>query len=397
MNRQDWQDAFGEVPEDFHRQLCTTLDGLEEKEMKKRYKFSTMLVAALAAVVLMTGAAVAATQLGILDHLVKYPDPIEPLPGAEALVATDVGTTENELVKLTVQEAVYDGQGVMFEVRLQPKDPQDVLFDESLDDYDPDEYIIEKRPIRVPEGGMTGYFLEDGTWVEYETYEQDGVRYYKDGYIENVLGRKDGKRMVRYDLEFGIDGKELVESMPAAEWDAEAQPDGGVVVWMYANAGEPMPGREIEVRLWGETWVDEGEAVPLDEVAFKLAAGKDERRVKLEPVGDGNGERCRIIGGEILFTKIRGYMTVDYLYEPAEGETMGVVLDVLDADGNPIATGSGWEEYPETVDGMERCRAHWQIQSFDALPEVLHLQVRAIGETAPDTVLGEIACRLVEE
>ena len=36
MKRTDWQNAFGEVDEDFHLRLRSTLDGLEERDMKKR-------------------------------------------------------------------------------------------------------------------------------------------------------------------------------------------------------------------------------------------------------------------------------------------------------------------------------------------------------------------------
>ena len=38
MKRRDFQRAFGDAPEDFRLRLRQTLDGLEEKEMKKRYK-----------------------------------------------------------------------------------------------------------------------------------------------------------------------------------------------------------------------------------------------------------------------------------------------------------------------------------------------------------------------
>ena len=47
MNRRDFQRAFGDVPEDFHLRLQETLDGLEEKNMKKKYKLSTVLIAAV--------------------------------------------------------------------------------------------------------------------------------------------------------------------------------------------------------------------------------------------------------------------------------------------------------------------------------------------------------------
>ena len=38
MKRSDWQNAFGETPDYFRRQLTSTLNGLEAGKMKKRYK-----------------------------------------------------------------------------------------------------------------------------------------------------------------------------------------------------------------------------------------------------------------------------------------------------------------------------------------------------------------------
>lgn len=391
MNRQDWQSAFGDVPEDFHRRLCAALDGLEDGKMKKRFKFSTMLAAALIAALLITGAAVAATRLGILDHMNRYENAIVPLDGAEALVATDMGSAENEYATLTVEEALYDGQGVMLQLRIAPKDPEhDAIFS----DDDREAYDFDEHPVPVAQNDSLGWYRDDGTWDEVETYEADGVRYYTDMYVEEVLGRKDGRRIIYSDFDFDIDGGEYSELMPSSSWDEETQPDGSVRIWMEADAEVPLPNRQIAMKVIGRTWTDAEALVPFDDIEFTLAADEDERRALLEPVGDGKGERCQVTGGEVLFTKIRGYVTVDYLVEPIEGEDRDTTISIVDADGQPIATGGGWQDNPEIVDGVQHCRAHWQIQSYDALPETIWFEVRA--DDAPEVSLGRIECRVEE-
>ena len=123
MNRKDMQRAFGNADDAFRLRLRQTLDGLEEKEMKKKYRLSTVLIAAVILVAVLAGAGIAASRLGIFDFL-DTANPIVPLPGAEEMVATNLGTSENEYAVLSVEEAVFDGQGVMVKCRLTPKDAE---------------------------------------------------------------------------------------------------------------------------------------------------------------------------------------------------------------------------------------------------------------------------------
>ena len=55
MNQKDFQNIFGDAPEDFRLRLRETLDGLEEKNMKKRYKVSTVLIAAVILILALAG------------------------------------------------------------------------------------------------------------------------------------------------------------------------------------------------------------------------------------------------------------------------------------------------------------------------------------------------------
>ena len=50
MKKGQWSDIYGETPISFQMKVEDALDRLEEAEMKKKYKFSMVLVAAVLAV-----------------------------------------------------------------------------------------------------------------------------------------------------------------------------------------------------------------------------------------------------------------------------------------------------------------------------------------------------------
>ena len=60
MKQSDWQNAFGPAPESFRECVDQTLNRLEDKEMRKRTKFTTALVAAALITALLASAAIAA-------------------------------------------------------------------------------------------------------------------------------------------------------------------------------------------------------------------------------------------------------------------------------------------------------------------------------------------------
>ena len=69
MNRKDWQKAFGPTPDAFRVRVDETLERLEERDMRKRTKFATALIAAVLTVTLLAGAAFAAAKLDIWEAL----------------------------------------------------------------------------------------------------------------------------------------------------------------------------------------------------------------------------------------------------------------------------------------------------------------------------------------
>ena len=105
-------DAFGTAPDAFRTQVNQMIDRLEDEPMKKRYKLTTILAAALIAALLGT-AAVAAYQ-GRLAEMFKSPEDglanEAVVPGIQEMHETYEGSA----VRCTVQEALYDGEGRTF-------------------------------------------------------------------------------------------------------------------------------------------------------------------------------------------------------------------------------------------------------------------------------------------
>lgn len=119
MNRHDWQQVYGNAPDSFRFDLIESLNSLEEEQsMKKRYKISTILLAAAIAVMILSGAAFAATQIRSFDFL-----QITPLEGGEALVSTNIATVGDEYIRLDVEEAIFDGEGLIVQFRITPQQP----------------------------------------------------------------------------------------------------------------------------------------------------------------------------------------------------------------------------------------------------------------------------------
>ena len=131
----------------FLEQRVLAGEGKEKRKMRKKRRIVLALALALA---LLSVTAFAASKLDLFRFMEKVRDPIEPLDGAEALVSTDLGSAENELVTLRVEEAVYDGQGVMVLARLAPKDPEQYALHNSFFlDAPEEEYLVEYMPAEV--------------------------------------------------------------------------------------------------------------------------------------------------------------------------------------------------------------------------------------------------------
>lgn len=364
MKQNDWQKLFGEADEDFHLRLLETLNGLEDKKMKKRYKYTTVLIAAVLMVALLAGTAVAARELGLFDFL-NTANPIVPLEGAETMVRTHLGSTENELVKLDIEEAVYDGQGALIQLRYTPKDTENYALLHGAMDWINDDYIY-----------------------EHEEYE-DGSGMYA------LVGRKDGRQILHVGESISLsaaDGGEI----EIDTWDGWEEADGSVVIQGSGFAENTLAGQvtlTIEARSFTES-AEERQAYPLDALSVEMVLAEDARQVQLIPAGETKLERFEFLSGSIALTRVRGYMNIDYAYQPVEDEPMGVTIKLYDGDGNEINVGSGGAEVKDMRDGWEITREYAEMQSYEELPETVFVEAKVIGEAR---TLGRIECRVVEE
>ena len=392
----------------------------EEESMKKRYKFSTVLVAACLLVAVLAGTAFAAGMLGIFDYFKGPANPIIPLEGAEGMVATNLGVSENEFATLTVEEAVFDGQGVLVQCRLTPKDTEKyAMFNAFMQGAPEDIYITESFPAEFGEGSneihsedgvisitnMPGkqQLLVNGEPVEIPTdreaalekglpvYLNNGTLCYTELNDFRVLGRRDGRETIGYWVDVTVGDNLIIPNIS----DAQEQEDGSIVWWQSGIADEVLDVDSIEIHVSAQLYEGDetGDAKPaVNEVSFTLPKSEDERLYSVVPVSDGKGERFEILSGSIAFTKVRGYFNVNYTYEQAEtGEDMGITFHVYDAEGKEITTGSGNASVEPDENGVRWCSM--EMQSFDEIPESVWLEAKVIGW---DKTLGRVECRLVE-
>lgn len=423
MKRTDWQHAFGEVDEDFHLRLRSTLNGLEEKDMKKRRNLTVTLLAAALIVALLAGAGIAASRLGVF-HMLDSADPIVPLEGAQELVGTNLGSVENDLVKLTVEEAVFDGQGALVQLRIAPKEAERyVLFDSMLQDAPEELFETERVPVELAKGeqefevdgkmirivnGKDVRLLVDGAEAAIPAsaeealaqnlpiYTMDGKVYYADMEEYRVLGSRDGREILHYWPLIRVEGESQDAEALGLEnffdtMDAESQADGSVIVWASGYAEEALDLDALTISCGAKVYPGD-QTVELDALTLNLPRSEEERRVRIEPVGDGTGERFKLLSGSIVFTKVRAYLQLDYSYRQAEtGEEMGIDFRIYDADGERITTGSGG--CTADADGST-FHMVCEMQSFSVVPKTIWLEAKVIGE---DKTLGRVECRLIEE
>ena len=395
----------------FLEQRVLAGEGKEKETMRKKRRIVLALALAL---VLLSVTAFAASKLDLFRFMEKVRDPIEPLDGAEALVSTDLGSAENELVTLRVEEAVYDGQGVMVLARLAPKDPEQYALHNSFFlDAPEEEYLVEYMPAEVPEGvypyangtmeirnGPDERALYvDGAPVELptdrETADAAGLPVYLDGdamYFTHQeseqITRLDGKQMIFFEVVMAPASEGAEGLANGMSGNAEAQPDGSVLLWFDAFSDAPLP-ETVEMKLNVSVFLD-GEPFPLEDIAFSLDRAEPERTAAFAPEGDGAiGERVRIRAVNMTVTKVRGYLTIDYEYQAAEGEPMGISFRLYDGEGNEIHTGSGGGMF-DAETGIYR--EQQEMQSFDEIPTSLILEAKAIG----GEVLGRCTVALQE-
>lgn len=276
-----------------------------------------------------------------------------------------------------------------------------------------EEYLVEYMPAEVPEGvypyangtmeirnGPDERALYvDGEPVELptdrETADAAGLPVYLDGdamYFTHQeseqITRLDGKQMIFFEAVMAPASEGAEGLSNGMSGNAEAQPDGSVLLWFDAFSDAPLP-ETVEMKLNVSAFLD-GEPFPLEDIAFSLDRAEPERTAAFAPEGDGAiGERVRIRAVNMTVTKVRGYLTIDYEYQAAEEEPMGISFRLYDGEGNEIHTGSGGGMF-DAETGIYR--EQQEMQSFDEIPTSLILEAKAIG----GEVLGRCTVALQE-
>lgn len=359
MNRKRWQRAYGDAPRDFHRRLADTLAGLEEHKSqppaqppKGRVRRGLVLLAAV--LTLLAGGALAANHLEIFHILTYSSAPILPLEGAEDMAVTGLGAVENHLVRVSVEEAVFDGQMVLLRLQFVPQDSEHyALFDDFLQDTIEEDYILER--VRTNSGVVK----------------------------LRVLGRKDGKQILGYNVTVEPVGQRWAQDGGISIIVQERE-DGSIDYWIQGYASIPPEAQALDLEI--VPWVSlNGTWIQLDPMVIQVPRAGEIKHAKLTPISQPL-ERFSIIAAGIDYTPVAGILTVAYDYQPLPtGEELGISLRLYDENGNEVNTGSGGIR---RMDGIE----YWQleVQSLDPLPDSLWIEAQVIGGPP----LGRIQCQV---
>ena len=346
-----------EPPEGYEAHIERKLDSLmkEDMIMKRRYKVSTMLLAAALVTLALAGAALAARELKLFS---APHGALVSSDGTEDRVVTGLGSAENELVRVTVEEALYDGKTIAALISIVPQNPEG--------------------------DAMLGYadsWTDSNDVYDLDILEADGV-----GTQYRLLGRKDGKRIITFGSNLLVNG-DVVEEMAA---DVLGDGKGGEQIWLRYGLEElgDNPVIHCELRALTGVFGDDGNRQTLS-VSFDLSRVADERTFEIVPIGDGTGERFEILRGYITFAKAMTYMTLDYSYTQGPGEEMGIDFRLFDADENLIDADNGF--FDEL--GGNDWRLIDELEAVENIPETIILEAKVIGE---DRTLGRVECQLVE-
>ena len=369
MKKGIWRGIYGIAPDSFHNRLMDALEQTEEKEMKKGYRLSTVLIAA-AVVIMMTGAALAAG-MGLFERVNEYEK--APLPdSAKELVQSDLGGLTTELFDLTVEEAMTDRQQFFVQVRLTPKNPE--------------EYALMWEEHGDPEAD-SGVYLYGGE-------EQNGGE---------LIGRADGKKIVLYNVYI---------TMPWVHFSpmgGEVHDDGSVTLVYEGYSDEEFSERQLRRLNISCSWGVHGEFSEEDapewwdwekknwlpeqaETAVAMENNAERRTFRMEAVGESEKGILQFMGGEIEFSPLRGYYTIRYDCEGVRSNW----LWFADADGQPIESRDGYGDWQyDTKQGTVFHEQRGAIQTFDPLPEMLILELTDVENNR--TVIDRLEVKLIPE
>lgn len=364
MNDKDFRASVPDMPLSFARKMDETLERIENMEMKKRKMSPRALIICAVLLVTLIGSAIAATEYRVFDFLWH----MNPLEGAEKLIETNVGYAENEYVRVAIEEAAYDGQGVMLVIRATPMKPDTHPLYSSVMDTE-----------------------NDSDWVYKFTAYEDGSG------MSEFLGRSDGKEFVTFGVSVTVKDENGREIWLDA-WDAKTEDDGSVILYADGFSDEKL-GETAVLTAKVRSHVCAPDAtreteLPTEEIIHTMPKVDVTRNYKIIPVSAEDVPHFDLIEGSVAFTPVRGYMKIRYAYQEQEDEPMGVTFKYYLPDGTEIEVGSGeWMSLGEE-NGFELWEEVCDIQSFETLPETIIIRVKVIGEAK---YLADIECKVVEE
>lgn len=127
MRKDEWQSAFGAVPESFENSVAKGLRRLETPKTIRRWSVKAAAIAA-AAILALSGTALAvAKHWGSLDYLNRRAQ--QTLPEATGLVEdlSSVPSVSTQRVKYSAQDMLCDGNMIFVTVMAEPLDPNALL------------------------------------------------------------------------------------------------------------------------------------------------------------------------------------------------------------------------------------------------------------------------------
>ncbi len=413
ISKEKIQNLYGPVPDTLFEKADQFFASLpnekEEKDVKRKISFS-MVLAAVLALAGLTAFAIGGSNL--FKNMETRLNPILPLNGAQELIQTNLGKSENDYAVVTVEEAVFDGHGVMVLVRIAPKNAETyALYNEMLQDYDEELYVTEDLPVPVPDGSM--FVIERGREIEIcnengecvlivdgeqtdiptskETavqmqlpvYTMDGRAYYAGMFDSVVIGRKDGKQIIDYWVSVIFDDVEMMMNSR----EALLQADGSVLIWYDGFQNGEMP-ENLQVTVKSHTAV-KGDVQTLDDIAFGMHLCEPDKEIRLIPENAEIGDEFTLLSAEISFTKIRGYFSCEYLSENKERSMMIFLYTAKDGcKDKEITSGNRYIDVAQMKD--DTYRLYSEIQSFDEIPDEVIIEVR---EGFTDSVIGSTVCK----
>lgn len=129
MKKQEWENAFGSVPENFERMVARQLQKIKEEQPVKKIKGVTVI--AIACIITLVGAIAyaAVNQWNIQSFIGRWFGAEITEEGRNALKAMAPGTysAENNEMTVTVRQALYDGSTLYVMVAATPKHPEKTL------------------------------------------------------------------------------------------------------------------------------------------------------------------------------------------------------------------------------------------------------------------------------